>query len=74
MTWVFGGITPFGYGVGISDIRVSWNTGYFKDCLQKVYPVLDFILSLNKLFVDRELRMNELKEEIKELKSKMQEE
>jgi len=29
---------------------------------------------MNRLFVDRELRMKELKEEIKELKSKMQEE
>ena len=45
MTWVIGGITPFGYGVGISDIRVSWNTGYFKDCLQKVYPVGNFIIA-----------------------------
>ena len=45
MTWVIGGITPFGYGVGISDIRVSWSTGYFKDCLQKVYPVGNFIIA-----------------------------
>jgi len=46
----------------------------YVDHMKRLYPVLDFILSLNKLFVDRELRMNELKEEIKELKSKMQEE
>jgi len=45
MTWVIGGITSFGYGVGISDIRVSWSTGYLKDCLQKVYPVGNFIIA-----------------------------
>lgn len=45
MTWVIGGITPFGYGVGISDIRVSWKNGNFKDCLQKVYPVGNFIIA-----------------------------
>jgi len=45
MTWVIGGIAPFGYGVGISDIRISWGKNDFKDCLQKVYPVGNFIIA-----------------------------
>lgn len=45
MTWVIGGITPFGYGVGISDIRVSWGEAKHKDCLQKVYPVGNFLIA-----------------------------
>lgn len=45
MTWVIGGITPFGYGVGLSDIRVSWGEKNYRDCLQKVYPVGKFIIA-----------------------------
>ncbi len=45
MTWVIGGITPFGYGVGLSDIRVSWDDKKYRDCLQKVYPVGKFIIA-----------------------------
>jgi len=44
VTWVVGGGARFGYGVGMSDIRVSWDCGY-KDCLQKIYPVGNFIIA-----------------------------
>jgi len=43
MTWIIGGTTLFGYGVCISDVRVTFkkaNGNFFhKDCLQKIYPV-----------------------------------
>jgi hypothetical protein len=39
MTWVVGMATPFGYGAGISDIRVTLGDGRERDCLQKIYPV-----------------------------------
>ena len=44
MTWVIGGSTIFGYGVMISDVCVSWGKGgYAQDCLQKVYPLGNYI-------------------------------
>lgn len=43
MTWVIGGIIPFGYGVGLSDIRVTFSDGTHDDCLQKLYPIEKFI-------------------------------
>jgi hypothetical protein len=43
MTWVVGAATPFGYGTGISDIRVTFSNGGERDCLQKIYPVGRFI-------------------------------
>lgn len=39
MTWVVGTPTMFGYGFGISDIRVTLGDGSEVDCLQKIYPV-----------------------------------
>lgn len=33
----------FGYGIGISDIRVTFSDGSERDCLQKIYKVGDFI-------------------------------
>ena len=45
MTWVVGGITPFGYGIAISDIRVTFEDGTHRDCLQKIYPVGNFIVA-----------------------------
>jgi hypothetical protein len=43
MTWVVGAATPFGYGTGISDVRVTFSDGRERDCLQKIYPVGRFI-------------------------------
>lgn len=43
MTWVVGTAVPFGYGLGISDIRVTLADGSERDCLQKIYPVGQFI-------------------------------
>jgi len=48
------------------EVKVEERTKNLKDKTEKLER-------MNKLFVDRELRMKELKEEIKELKSKMQE-
>lgn len=39
MTWVIGASSIFGYGILVSDIRVSWNDRTYKDCLQKIHPV-----------------------------------
>lgn len=43
VTWVIGTPTFLGYGVAISDIRVSWPDGTSRDCLLKIYPVARFI-------------------------------
>jgi hypothetical protein len=43
MTWVIGSPSMWGYGVAISDIRVSFPDGRTADCLQKVYGVGRFI-------------------------------
>jgi len=39
MTWVIGRAVPFGYAVGISDIRVTLPDGKERDCLQKLYKI-----------------------------------
>ena len=39
MTWVIGRAGPFGYAVGLSDIRVTLHDGTKADCLQKIYRV-----------------------------------
>ncbi len=39
MTWVIGRAGPFGYAVGISDIRVTLGNGEERDCLQKIYQI-----------------------------------
>ena len=43
MTWVVGMPTMFGYAVGMADIQVTWPDGRTLDCLQKVYPVGNFL-------------------------------
>jgi hypothetical protein len=43
MTWVVGAVAPFGYGIGISDIRVTLANRMELDCLQKIYPVGRFL-------------------------------
>ena len=43
MTWIVGTTTMFGYGIGISDIRVTLSDGSERDCLQKIYQVGNFI-------------------------------
>jgi hypothetical protein len=42
MTWVLGTPTMFGYGFGISDIRVRLGDAEV-DCLQKIYPVARWV-------------------------------
>jgi hypothetical protein len=42
MTWIVGTPYGFGYGIGISDVRVTVGAAYY-DCLQKIYPVGQFI-------------------------------
>jgi hypothetical protein len=39
MTWVIGRAGPFGYAVGLSDIRITLIDGTELDCLQKVYKI-----------------------------------
>lgn len=41
MTWIVGTVPPFGYSILVSDIRVSWQSGVERDCLQKVYKIGD---------------------------------
>ena len=43
MTWIVGTPTMFGYGFGISDIRVTLGDGAEVDCLQKIYPVARWV-------------------------------
>jgi hypothetical protein len=43
MTWIVGTPTMFGYGIGISDVRVTLSNDSEHDCLQKIYPVGQFI-------------------------------
>lgn len=46
MTWVIGSSTMFGYGVVMSDIRVTCShTGLTMDILQKAFPVGKFIVA-----------------------------
>jgi hypothetical protein len=39
MTWIVGAPTMFGYGFGISDVRVTLGEGDEVDSLQKIYPI-----------------------------------
>lgn len=39
MTWILGTPTMFGYGFGVSDIRVTLGDDSEIDCLQKIYEV-----------------------------------
>lgn len=39
VTWIVGAPTMFGYGFGISDVRVTLADGEEIDCLQKIYPI-----------------------------------
>jgi hypothetical protein len=43
MTWIVGMEPSFGYGIGVSDIRVTLGDGTERDCLQKIYCVGRFI-------------------------------
>jgi hypothetical protein len=43
VTWIVGAPTIFGYGFGISDVRVTLGDGTERDCLQKVHQVGQFI-------------------------------
>jgi hypothetical protein len=43
MTWIVGAAPPIGYAVGISDIRVTFADRSESDCLQKIYPISDFV-------------------------------
>lgn len=45
MTWVIGASTIFGYGVVISDVRVTFPDGEEMDVLQKAYPLGKFIVA-----------------------------
>ena len=46
MTWVIGSSTMFGYGIVMSDIRVTCTkTGNTMDVLQKAFPVGRFIVA-----------------------------
>ena len=45
MTWVIGAPCMFGYGVAISDIRVTLPNGMAIDCLQKICPVGECVTS-----------------------------
>jgi hypothetical protein len=45
MTWVVGGSSLFGYGVMVSDVRVSWDDGTEADLLRKAYRVGPFLLA-----------------------------
>lgn len=43
MTWIVGSASPFGWAVGLSDIRVTLSDGTELDCLRKIHPVGRFI-------------------------------
>jgi hypothetical protein len=43
MTWVIGAASQIGYAVGLSDVCVTFSDGSTRDCLQKIYPVTQFI-------------------------------
>jgi hypothetical protein len=43
MTWIVGSPIMFGYGFAVSDIRVTLANRQERDCLQKIYPVGQFI-------------------------------
>jgi hypothetical protein len=39
MTWIVAMPTPWGYSIGVSDVRVTLADGSERDCLQKIYPI-----------------------------------
>ncbi len=43
MTWIVGTPALFGYGFGISDVRVTFGDDTEVDCLQKIHPVGQWI-------------------------------
>ncbi len=43
MTWIIASPTIFGYGIGVSDIRVTFQDNTTKDCLQKIHKVANNI-------------------------------
>lgn len=45
MTWVVGASSILGYGVMISDVRITFSDGTEKDMLRKVYPVGPWMLA-----------------------------
>jgi hypothetical protein len=45
MTWVIGASSVFGYGVMMSDVRVTFGDGSERDLVQKAYPVGRFIVA-----------------------------
>lgn len=45
MTWIVGASSLFGYGVMISDVRVTFSDGSEADMLRKAYKVAPFILA-----------------------------
>jgi hypothetical protein len=45
MTWVVGASTFLGFGIMVSDVRVSWASGGEADLLRKAYPVAPLLLA-----------------------------
>jgi hypothetical protein len=45
MTWVIGAASLFGYGVMLSDVRVTFSNGKTAELLKKAYPVGPFIVA-----------------------------
>src|SRR5258707_2174952 len=45
MTWVVGASSLFGYGVMVSDVRVSWSDNTEADLLRKAYRVGPYLLA-----------------------------
>lgn len=45
MTWVVGGSSLFGYGVMLSDVRVTFKDGTEADLVRKAYAVGPFIVA-----------------------------
>jgi hypothetical protein len=45
MTWVIGASSLFGYGVMLSDVRVTFPDGRTADILRKAYPVGPYIIA-----------------------------
>ncbi|QQG35387.1 MAG: hypothetical protein HYS17_07485 [Micavibrio aeruginosavorus] len=45
MTWVVGASSVLGYGVMVSDVRISFSDGSEADLLRKVYPVGPYLMA-----------------------------
>jgi hypothetical protein len=45
MTWVVGAASVFGYGVMISDVRVTFPSGQTADALRKAFPVGPYVVA-----------------------------